>query len=130
MNMKRVLLLITLLVGIWCGVGAQTQKKIVVLSDPHVMAPSLLVSEGTAWTNYLNRERKMVDNSQQLYDEMMTRIMTTSPDLVLITGDLTKDGEQVSHEYVISKLDELRASGIQVLVIPGNHDRGANRNAV
>ena len=128
--MKRVLLLITLLVGIWCGVGAQTQKKIVVLSDPHVMAPSLLVSEGTAWTNYLNRERKMVDNSQQLYDEMMTRIMTTSPDLVLITGDLTKDGEQVSHEYVISKLDELRASGIQVLVIPGNHDRGANRNAV
>ena len=130
MNMKRVLLLITLLVGIWCGVGAQTQKKIVVLSDPHVMAPSLLVSEGTAWTNYLNRERKMVDNSQQLYDEMMTRIMTTSPDLVLITGDLTKDGEQVSHEYVISKLDKLRASGIQVLVIPGNHDRGANRNAV
>lgn len=130
MNMKRVLLLITLLVGIWCGVGAQTQKKIVVLSDPHVMAPSLLVSEGTAWTNYLNRERKMVDNSQQLYDEMMTRIMTTSPDLVLITGDLTKDGEQVSHEYAISKLDELRASGIQVLVIPGNHDRGANRNAV
>lgn len=128
--MKRVLLLITLLVGIWCGVGAQTQKKIVVLSDPHVMAPSLLVSEGTAWTNYLNRERKMVDNSQQLYDEMMTRIMTTSPDLVLITGDLTKDGEQVSHEYVISKLDKLRASGIQVLVIPGNHDRGANRNAV
>lgn len=72
----------------------------------------------------------MVDNSQQLYDEMMTRIMTTSPDLVLITGDLTKDGEQVSHEYAISKLDELRASGIQVLVIPGNHDRGANRNAV
>ena len=128
--MKRVLLLITVLVGIWCGVGAQTQKKIVVLSDPHVMAPSLLVSEGTAWTNYLNRERKMVDNSQQLYDEMMTRIMTTSPDLVLITGDLTKDGEQVSHEYVISKLDKLRASGIQVLVIPGNHDRGANRNAV
>ena len=129
-NMKRVLLLITLLVGICYGVGAQTQKKMVVLSDPHVMAPSLLESEGTAWTNYLNKERKMVDNSQLLYDEMMTRIMTASPDLVLITGDLTKDGEQVSHEYVISKLNELRASGIQVLVIPGNHDRGANRNAV
>ena len=129
-NMKRVLLLITLLVGICCGVSAQTQKKMVVLSDPHVMAPSLLESDGTAWTNYLNKERKMVDNSQLLYDEMMTRIMTASPDLVLITGDLTKDGEQVSHEYVISKLNELRASGIQVLVIPGNHDRGANRNAV
>ena len=52
------------------------------------------------------------------------------PGLVLISGDLTKDGEQVSHEYVTSKLDELRAIGIKTLVIPGNHDRGSNSDAV
>lgn len=34
--------------------------------------------------------------------------------LVLITGDLTKDGETVSHEYVVKKLDEL-AAGIMTL---------------
>lgn len=130
MLFQKTILMTTLLLGIYCGVGAQTQKKIVVFSDPHVMAPSLLESEGTAWMNYLDRERKLVDYSQQLYDEMITRIITASPDLVLITGDLTKDGEQVSHEYVVSKLNELRAFGIRVLVIPGNHDRGANRNAV
>lgn len=58
------------------------------------------------------------------------RIKTAKPDLVLITGDLTKDGEQLSHQYVISKLDELRDLGIKTLVIPGNHDRWASGDAV
>ena len=107
------------------------EKKVVVLSDPHVMAPQLLVSEGSAWTTYLNGQRKLVDYSQQLFDEMIAHIKRDlRPGLVLITGDLTKDGEQVSHEYVKKKLDNLRAIGIEALVIPGNHDRGSNSNAV
>ena len=106
-------------------------KKIVVLSDPHVMSPKLLVGEGDAWTDYLSGQRKMVDYSKSLFDEMVAKIKDEiKPDLVLITGDLTKDGEQLSHKYVISKLDELRGVGIQTLVIPGNHDRGDNEDAV
>lgn len=105
--------------------------KMVVLSDPHVMAPELLISDGEAWTSYLDGQRKMVDYSASLFDEMVSRIKSNlHPDLVLITGDLTKDGEQQSHAYVTAKLDELRSEGIQVLVIPGNHDRDANPNAV
>ena len=101
------------------------KTKIVVLSDPHVMAPELLVSKGYAWIKYLNGQRKMEDYSQALFDEMVARIKDEiKPDLVLITGDLTKDGERLSHAYVKGKLDELRASGIRTLVIPGNHDRG------
>jgi len=105
--------------------------KMVVLSDPHVMAPKLLISDGEAWTSYLYGQRKMVDYSASLFDEMVSRIKNDlRPNLVLITGDLTKDGEQLSHAYVTAKLDELRSEGIQVLVIPGNHDRDANPNAV
>ena len=106
-------------------------KKMVVLSDPHVMAPELLVNMGTAWTTYLDGQRKLVDYSKRLFDDMIVRIKRDlRPGLVLISGDLTKDGEQVSHEYVTSKLDELRAIGIKTLVIPGNHDRGSNSDAV
>lgn len=112
-------------------VSAINNQKMVVLSDPHVMAPGLLVSEGTAWTTYLNGQRKLVDYSKLLFDDMIVRIKRDlRPGLVLISGDLTKDGEQVSHEYVTSKLDELRAIGIKTLVIPGNHDRGSNSDAV
>lgn len=108
-----------------------TEKKLVILSDIHVMAPELLVSEGEAWTNYLNGQRKMVDYSSKLFDEMVSKIKNDlRPNLVLITGDLTKDGEQLSHDYVRAKLDELRSGGIPVLVIPGNHDLGANAGAV
>lgn len=106
-------------------------KKMVVLSDPHVMAPELLVNMGTAWTTYLDGQRKLVDYSKRLFDDMIVRIKRDlRPGLVLISGDLTKDGEQVSHEYVTSKLDELRTIGIQTLVVPGNHDRGSNSDAL
>ena len=130
MRTKRMMCWAILMFGICCGICAQGTKKIMVVSDPHVMAPELLVSEGTAWTTYLEGQRKMVDKSVPLFDEMIERIKTAAPDLVLITGDLTKDGEQVSHTYVINKLDELKAAGIPTLVIPGNHDRGENSNAV
>ena len=125
-----------------CGVWAKTlatksqttaidRKKMVVLADPHVMAPELLVNKGTAWDTYLEGQRKLEDYSQRLFDDMIERIkQDIRPGLVLIPGDLTKDGEQVSHQYVTGKLDELRAMGIRTLVIPGNHDRGANSNAV
>lgn len=122
------MLLAVLLIGICLKSSA---IKVVVLSDPHVMAPELLVNEGTAWTTYLNGQRKLVDYSKLLFDDMIVRIKRDlRPGLVLISGDLTKDGEQVSHEYVTSKLDELRAIGIKTLVIPGNHDRGSNSDAV
>lgn len=128
MGIKRKLLLAILLIGMCCKSSA---IKVVVLSDPHVMAPELLVNEGAAWTTYLSGQRKLVDYSKLLFDDMIERIKEDmQPELVLITGDLTKDGEQVSHEYVISKLDELRAIGIKTLVIPGNHDRGSNSDAV
>ena len=128
--------------GMGCGVWAKTlatksqttaidRKKMVVLADPHVMAPELLVNKGTAWDTYLEGQRKLEDYSQRLFDDMIERIkQDIRPGLVLIPGDLTKDGEQVSHQYVTGKLDELRAMGIRTLVIPGNHDRGANSNAV
>ena len=105
--------------------------KAVIVSDTHVMAPELLVNSGTAWENYLQGERKLVDLSKPLFDAMVAKIKDElKPDLVFLTGDLTKDGEVVSHQYVVSKLDELRSAGIRVLVIPGNHDHGGSTNAV
>ena len=113
-----------------CVTGSFAQTKIVVLSDTHVMAPELLVSDGSAWQQFLSADRKMVDHSKTLFDTMIERLKTElKPQLVLITGDITKDGELLSHQYVAGKLNELHQCGIQTLVIPGNHDLGT-RNAL
>ena len=96
--------------------------KMAVISDLHVMAPQLLVNDGTAVQEYLNRDRKMLRESAEILDTLVNDIIEEKPDLVLVTGDLTKDGELISHQLVASQLQRLVDAGIQVLVVPGNHD--------
>ena len=103
----------------------KADKKIYLLSDIHVMAPTLLdSSNNAAWQRDLANQRKMQDLSIPIFDQLIERIIADKPDLLLINGDLTKDGEYESHEYVIKKLTDVKNAGIRVFVIPGNHDRG------
>ena len=122
--LRALAVIIAMLAGFAPLSASAADHKIVVIADPHVMAPELLTNaENADWTTYLDVSRRLTDYSQALFDQVLTDIseMTTKPELVLIVGDLTKDGEQVSHAYVKGKLDGL---GITTLVIPGNHDMG------
>lgn len=102
-------------------------SRIAVIADPHVMPASLLTNpSNTDWTTYLAGSRKLIDYSQTLLDQTVATLKSDKPELVLIVGDLTKDGEQASHNYLKGKLDELKAAGILTLVIPGNHDLGSS----
>ena len=106
------------------------EKKILVVSDIHVMDSSLLDSpDNAAWQEDLAKNKKMQDLSIPAFDALVEIIIQEHPDLVLITGDLTKDGEIESHDYVVKKLTEIEASDIPVYVIPGNHDRGWQEDA-
>ncbi len=96
--------------------------KMAIISDLHVMAPDLLVNEGAAFERYLNQDRKMLRESLEILDTLVADILEQKPQLVLVTGDLTKDGEQMSHQLVAGRLQRLVDAGIQVLVVPGNHD--------
>ena len=97
-------------------------KNILVMSDIHVMSPELLVSEGAAFDDYLASDRKLLVESEAILKTMVDTIIASRPELVLIPGDLTKDGELLSHRLVAGYLDEIRDAGTKVLVIPGNHD--------
>lgn len=108
--------------------GGGTSNKIVVVSDIHVMAPSLLPSGAEtqeAWTTYYAGQRKMLQQSAAIFDQFIDNMISLQPKAVFITGDLTKDGETASHEYVRDGLERLRYNDINVYVIPGNHDFGA-----
>jgi 3',5'-cyclic AMP phosphodiesterase CpdA len=96
--------------------------KIAVLSDLHYMDPSLLKADGSAFQMYLMQDPKLLAESGAILQQIIRKLLDERPDLVLISGDLTKDGELVSHKSLIRQLEVLRLNKIKVLVIPGNHD--------
>lgn len=106
-------------------------KQIYVLADIHVMAPSLIDDQNNKeWQKYLTTCKTMQDLSIPIFNTLVDKIIADKPDLVLIAGDLTKDSEVESHNYVLEKLSKIRDNGINVYVIPGNHDRGWMQNAL
>ena len=102
--------------------GPQPKYKIVVLSDIHYMDPSLLVKNGTAFQTYLFQDPKLLTESDTILKAAIAQVISIDPDLVMISGDLTKDGERVSHNSVIALLKQLTDKGIKVVVTIGNHD--------
>lgn len=97
--------------------------RMVILSDTHLMAPELLVEDGEAMERYIAYDRKMLRESPQLMEEAVEAVLAERPHYVLVVGDLTKDGETRSHLMLRDRyLSRLRAAGIGVLVVPGNHD--------
>ncbi len=104
---------------------AQTQSlhRMAIMSDVHLMAPQLLVREGKAIDDYIANDRKMLVQSPELLDSAVKHVVDFRPQVVLVTGDLTKDGERVSHELLVNRyLKPLEEQGTRVFVIPGNHD--------
>ena len=97
-------------------------KTIFLMSDIHVMSPQLLEREGSAYSSYLNFDPKLLEYSADVLESLVDEAIKRKPDLIIIPGDLTKDGELVSHQLVASILTRLRTAGIPVILVPGNHD--------
>ena len=99
--------------------------KIAIVSDIHYMDPSLLINNGaagTAFQNYVDQDPKMVQYSDAIFRNVLADIKTEHPDILLVPGDITKDGEKVSNVAMAGFFNQLRNDGIKVYVIPGNHD--------
>ncbi|GAB4265388.1 MAG: hypothetical protein Kow00111_16510 [Thermincola ferriacetica] len=96
-------------------------KKIIIFSDPHYYTPELGTT-GAAFEEYLAGDRKLLAESNAILRKTINQIKASDAGIVLISGDLTKDGELVNHLKVASYLKELEDSGRKVYVINGNHD--------
>jgi 3',5'-cyclic AMP phosphodiesterase CpdA len=96
--------------------------KIAFASDIHYMAPELLIQDGPAFQAYEAADPKLLMESPDILKQLVVQLNSDLPDLLIIPGDLTKDGELVSHQQVITMLKSQLDSRIKVLVLPGNHD--------
>ncbi|NWG13904.1 MAG: metallophosphoesterase [Acidobacteria bacterium] len=100
---------------------AYPDVRFAVLSDPHLMDPALW-GEGAAIEAYLREDRKLLRESSDILEEAVHLLKELPADLVLVPGDLTKDGERSSHLLMAERLRAIEAAGKKVFVICGNHD--------
>jgi predicted phosphodiesterase len=108
--------------------------KIAVVSDVHYLHSSLLINDaqnGMAFQRDLarNPNKALMGYSAQIFKSVFVDLMKDKPDILLMPGDMTKDGELVSHEQMASYLKMLRDNGTKVYVVPGNNDI-RNKDAV
>lgn len=101
----------------------QPLHEIVIATDIHYLAEEL---SGNRCQSFINMtygsDGRVLLYCWEVLDAFVEDMKEKRPDLVVLSGDLTLNGERASHEELASILRELDREDIPVLVIPGNHD--------
>lgn len=97
-------------------------RKIIQASDLHYLSDKL-TDHGQLFEKYIkNSDGKTMEYSEEVLDAFCYSIIKEKPDVLVLTGDLTYNGERISHEDLTKKLNKIKEARVKVLVIPGNHD--------
>lgn len=95
---------------------------VAVVSDVHYFSPELTDYEEAFETMLQKDDGKLVNYVPQLVDALTSDLHQLRPNVLILSGDLTLNGEIKGHMALAEKLEAIEATGIKVLVIPGNHD--------
>lgn len=93
-----------------------------VISDPHYLSKRIN-DEGPAFQRYMILgDGKNLFHMDKILAQYEKVAKAARPKLLLVSGDLTNNGEKESHEDLAAYFEKLEELGIEVLVTPGNHD--------
>ena len=97
--------------------------RIAVMSDLHYLSPDM-IADTADFEHALNSDRKLLKESSAILYEKFEHVRADKPDILLVSGDLTKDGEQECHAALAKQLQQLQQDvpGLKIYVINGNHD--------
>lgn len=98
------------------------ELTIVHVSDMHYFSPSLIENEDFMWKVAMESDGKDTVQSALIAQAFVDDMLKLKPDVIVITGDLTLNGEEASHEELRDLLGKLKDIGIEVYVMTGNHD--------
>lgn len=97
-------------------------ENIMLATDIHYFADSL-TDGGSRFQEMVEYgDGKVVTYIDQITDAFLDEVVKLQPDVLVLSGDLTLNGEKLSHKDLAEKLHRVEDHGIPVLVIPGNHD--------
>jgi len=107
--------------------GDAANLRIAILSDPHVYPDAMT---GNFCEAFIEREApngRAIEHTQGLFEaalaDLKARAKREKLDFLLVAGDMTEWGEYEGHALVAKLLRQFeRETGVQVAVVPGNHD--------
>ncbi len=100
----------------------ESPATIVVASDLHYLSPKL-TDGGEAFRDVVEHsDGKLMLYIEELTDAFLDEVIALQPDALVLSGDLTFNGEYESHKALVKKLRRVQEAGIAVLALPGNHD--------
>ncbi len=107
-----------------CGEKPLQKEEIVIYhaTDMHYLSQQLTDNSPEFIEMIANGDGKMTHYIEQIMDAFVTDVINAKPDYLLIGGDITFNGEKLSHQDFALKMKQIEEAGVQVLVIPGNHD--------
>lgn len=95
---------------------------IIVATDIHYLSKDLTDFQKGFQYSIDHGDGKVMQYIWEIVDAFVGEVKTKRPDLVILSGDLTYNGEKESHLFFADKLKEIEMAGIPVIVILGNHD--------
>lgn len=99
--------------------------RLMVATDLHYLSPRL-TDGGALFMRTIERgDGKLVEHMDAVVDALIDRVLELRPDALVLTGDLTFNGERESLLDLREKLRRVQAEGIPALLLPGNHDIGS-----
>ena len=93
-----------------------------VATDLHYLSSSL-TDGGTFFTDLVkNADGKNMFYIEEITESFVATMIQEKPEILILSGDLTFNGEKQSHLDLEQKLEKIKENGTQILVMPGNHD--------
>lgn len=91
-------------------------------TDLHYQSPKMTDFQTALGKFTATYDGIVVPYLDEITDAFLEEVIVSHPSALLLSGDLSQNGEKVNHEELAKKLEKVQTEGIPVLVIPGNHD--------
>lgn len=98
------------------------ELTIAVASDLHYLSQAL-TDNGPLFQEVVRRgDGKLMLYIEEITEAFTEQMIAEKPDLLILSGDLSFNGEYQSHVDLTEKLRRIEEAGVQVLALSGNHD--------
>lgn len=118
----RLIIFLAVLCLSLAAVSASAESRLMVVSDLHYLTPELYRNSGLFLSSLRRGDGKLTQYGEELLAALYREITAEKPDVLLVTGDLTFNGEKASHLALADWFRTVEEAGVPVRIIPGNHD--------